>query len=58
MAKTCPGCIGRGTGTHCCMCSNPIPESLQRKNGQPAYPGDAYDSGCPDCVRGAFHTHR
>ena len=40
------------------MCSLPIPADLQRPNGQPAYPGDAPDPGCPDCVRGAIHTHR
>ena len=54
----CPGCIGRGMGENCFMCDLPIPADLQRPNDQPAYPRDAPDPRCPDCARGAIHTHR
>lgn len=32
----CPGCVGRGTGTGCCMCGRPIPKHLRRKPGDPS----------------------
>lgn len=51
----CPGCIGRGGGSHCYMCDQPIPAGLQRPDGQPAYEGDAYDPSCPSCAR--HHPH-
>lgn len=58
-AGTCPGCIGRGTGTACCMCTKPIPEDLRReKNGGPAYPGDTVRADCADCRAGQPHAHR
>lgn len=57
MSATCPGCIGRGNGTRCCMCSKPIPERLQRVGDRPAYPGDYFDTRCPRCCKGEFHTH-
>lgn len=43
LANQCPGCIGRGMGTGCCMCGLPIPESLRRKPGDPSEfkPGDS-----------------
>ncbi|MDF5759186.1 hypothetical protein [Spongiactinospora sp. TRM90649] len=53
---SCPGCIGRGTGTRCCMCDKPIPAALRRTNGD-AYPGDRFDTSCPDCCSGRIHTH-
>lgn len=52
-ADTCPGCIGRGTGTHCCMCDRPIPEALR-----PQTDVDVPRETCADCRRGAVHTHR
>lgn len=54
---TCPGCVGRGTGTRCCMCNRPIPTNLRRTNGD-AYPGDRPDPNCGDCRAGRTHTHR
>lgn len=57
MSATCPGCIGRGTGSNCCMCGNPIPANLRRTNGD-AYPGDHPKPGCPDCAAGRRHSHR
>lgn len=33
---TCTGCIGRGTGTACCMCGLPIPEHLRRTPDSPS----------------------
>lgn len=57
MTDTCPGCIGRGTGTHCCMCDKPIPPPLRRTNGD-AYPGDHPKDGCTGCAAGRQHTHR
>jgi hypothetical protein len=50
---TCPGCVGRGTGTHCCMCDRPIPLGLRRQTDV-----DVPKASCPDCCRGAVHTHR
>lgn len=32
----CPGCVGRGTGTGCCMCGRPIPIGLRRQPGDPS----------------------
>lgn len=59
MAKTCRGCIGRGTGTHCCACSGFIPSDLRRTpGGGPAYPGDEIRADCPDCRVGRPHAHR
>lgn len=56
MSDTCPGCIGRGTGTHCCMCSEPIPDHLQRKNG-PINDLDQPLADCDGCRVGRPHTH-
>jgi len=35
MSESCPGCIGRGAGSVCCICGRPIPGELRRR------PGDA-----------------
>lgn len=32
----CLGCIGRGTGTNCCMCTLPIPADKQRTPDSPS----------------------
>lgn len=50
----CPGCVGRGTGTECCVCGCWIPEHLRRSPGDPG----EYQTGCADCVNGRRHTHR
>jgi hypothetical protein len=53
VTDTCPGCVGRGTGTHCCSCSRPIPEHLRTQTQV-----DAWTDTCDDCVAGQPHTHR
>ncbi|GIH91910.1 hypothetical protein ACFFMN_34115 [Planobispora siamensis] len=50
---TCPGCIGRGTGTRCCMCDGTIPEELRRTPDSP----NEVRADCVGCQRGAVHTH-
>ncbi len=50
----CPGCVGRGTGSRCCMCGRPIPEHLRR---QPT-DADEYSPACPNCAAGKIHAHR
>jgi len=35
-ASLCPGCTGRGTGTHCCVCGREIPVVLRREPGAPS----------------------
>ena len=51
--RSCPGCVGRGTGEVCCLCGLPVPIALRRS------PGDApeYDPGCHGCASGLRHTH-
>lgn len=34
--ELCPGCLGRGTGEYCVLCSCRIPASLRRKPGSPS----------------------
>jgi hypothetical protein len=44
---SCPGCIGRGTGTGCCMCGLPVPEGLRRQAGDPSDLPGAVVAGWP-----------
>ncbi len=53
MSDTCPGCVGRGNGTHCCSCSRPIPEHLRTQTQV-----DAWTDTCDDCVAGRPHARR
>jgi hypothetical protein len=40
----CPGCVGRGTSTVCCMCDLPVPEQTRREKGAASeYPGVPLD---------------
>lgn len=49
----CPGCVGRGAGTVCCVCGAPIPAALRlRPDGPPEARAD-----CLDCVAGRRHVH-
>lgn len=49
----CPGCVGRGLGTVCSMCSGWVPRQLRRTENSPS----EVRRDCPDCQRGAQHTH-
>lgn len=49
----CPGCIGRGTGRTCSMCSGVIPVGKRRTKDSPS----EVRQDCRDCQRGARHTH-
>lgn len=51
--EMCPGHVGRGTGTHCCMCTRPIPEHLRRTADSPP----STRPGCIGCQRGQAHVH-
>lgn len=33
--SSCVGCVGRGTGSKCCMCGKPIPQELRRSPNDP-----------------------
>lgn len=39
----CPGCIGRGPGTSCEMCTRPIPNRLQLRPSDPPASNPALD---------------
>jgi hypothetical protein len=54
MATTCPGCVGRGTGTQCFICGGTVPTSQRRTPQSPS----EIRSGCRDCAAGRKHTHR
>lgn len=51
----CPGCVGRGTGEACGMCSRSIPVHLRRAAGDPS---EVDRVGCVDCRNGEVHTHQ
>lgn len=51
---TCPGCVGRGTGTHCCMCDGEIPAHLRRTAQSPS----EVQQSCHGCRTGTAHTHQ
>lgn len=51
--STCPGCVGRGTGTHCVVCDQPIPADKRRAANAP----DEWRPDCAGCRRGQPHTH-
>jgi hypothetical protein len=53
MSKSCPGCVGRGTGTECCICGEPVPAALRRTTNST----DEWSADCPACVSGKRHTH-
>lgn len=65
MSGTCPGCVGRGRGSSCCMCGNPIPAHLQLSDDRQAS-GDYVEvpaidlprRDCSQCRTGAPHSHR
>lgn len=51
---TCPGCVGRGTGTVCAMCGGTIPPEMWRTRQDSA---SEYRPACADCRAGRTHTH-
>lgn len=42
-ADECPGCIGRGLGTTCDQCGQPIPDHLILRPTDPRDPNPALD---------------
>ena len=52
-ALVCTGCVGRGTGTRCCICGGGIPLDLRRDPEA----ADEFRADCGDCTGGHRHTH-
>lgn len=50
---TCPGCVGRGSGTRCGMCNKPVPAPFVRLPGSPR----EYNAACAGCREGRTHSH-
>jgi hypothetical protein len=51
--QSCHGCVGRGTGTSCCMCGNLVSTVLRRDCESTS----EVRRNCEDCQAGRAHTH-